>query len=256
MKASILNNKKYKELIYTFASILMLLIIWKLVDLVVNKEILVPSPENTFNEIIQIMKAPYFMLSVINTLRRAIIGFLIALFTGLILGMLGGFFKPIYYLLRPLVLINKAVPTMAMILLALIWLESERAPILVGFVVIFPIIYEGVVQGVRSIDIKLIEMMRQYKVKRPDMLKDLYMPAISSHLTGAMSAAMGLNLKIIIAAEVLSQPKISMGTSFQIEKSNLNTAGVFALSIITIIIAGLLEQALKLFSREHGNGKA
>ncbi|SCY75774.1 ABC transporter permease [Alkaliphilus peptidifermentans] len=249
MKASILKTNNSKELLYSILSILILLIFWKILSMVVDKEILIPSPEKTFIETIRIIRSTNFLVSVMNTLKRALIGFLLALAAGISLGMMGGFSKPIYYLLRPFVLINKAVPTMAMILLALIWLESEKAPILVGFVVIFPVIYENVVQGIRNVDVKLVEMMNIYRVGKLDRLKDLYVPSIRSYLYGGMVAAMGLNLKIIIAAEVLSQPRISMGTSFQIEKASLNTAGVFAWALITILLAGILEQTLKLMKK-------
>lgn len=249
MKASILKNKNFRELLYTMLSIIILLIFWKVVSLIIDKEILVPSPEKTFIEIINIIQSAYFIPSLVNTLKRALVGFIMAVGIGIFLGMMGGLFKPIYYLLRPIVLVNKAVPTMAMILLALIWLESEKAPVLVGFVVIFPIIYENVVQGIRNVDVKLIEMMKIYDVSRWDMIKELYIPSMRTYLYGAMTAAMGLNLKIIIAAEVLSQPRISMGTSFQIEKVNLNTAGVFAWSLITIVLAGVLEQTLRIMRR-------
>lgn len=245
MQVSTLRKNNGKELLYSISSIVALLLLWKLASLIVNNEILIPSPENVLNEVFRISKSSSFLYSIVNTLKRAIIGFLIALTAGTSFGMLGGFYKPLYYLFRPLVLINKAVPTMAIILLALIWLESEKAPILVGFVVIFPVIYESVVQGIRNVDVKLVEMMNIYGIKKLDRLKDLYLPSIRSYLYGGISAAMGLNLKIIIAAEVLSQPRISMGTSFQIERANLNTAGVFAWSVITILLAGLLEQSLK-----------
>ncbi|GAE88212.1 ABC transporter permease [Acetivibrio straminisolvens] len=254
MKISILKNNVFKELIYTVVSIIAMLIIWKIVSVVVNKEVLIPSPEVTLREIIRIVESPAFFGSVLNTSKRAIIGFLIALGTGMLFGMLGGLFKAIYYLLRPFVLIIKAVPTMAMILLTLIWLESEKAPILVGFVVIFPIIYENVVQGIRNVDSKLVEMMKVYNINKLDTIKELYIPSIVSYLNGAMSAAAALNLKIVIAAEVLSQPKLSMGTSFQMEKANLNTAGVFAWSLIAIFMAGVFEQMLRI-TKIARNGK-
>ncbi|MCC5909365.1 MAG: ABC transporter permease subunit [Clostridiaceae bacterium] len=251
MKASILKNKakKEKELLYTILSVMILLLLWKVASVIVDKEILIPSPESTFMEIIRIIQSPNFIVSVMNTLKRALIGFAIALAAGVSLGMVGGFYKPSYYLLRPLVLIIRAAPTMAIILLALIWLQSEKAPILVGFVVIFPVLYENVVQGIRNVDVKLVEMMDIYDIKKLDRLKDLYIPSIRSYLNSGMAAAMGLNLKIIIAAEVLSQPRMSMGTSFQIERVNLNTAGVFAWALITIMLAGILEQGLKIINK-------
>ncbi|TCK92738.1 NitT/TauT family transport system permease protein [Natranaerovirga hydrolytica] len=250
MKTSILNNKKIKEGFYTLIAVIGLIIIWKIISLIVDKEILIPSPESTYQEMIRIITAPNFLLSVWNTLRRAIIGFVIAMTLGITLGMVGGFSNIVYYLFRPFVLMNKAVPTMAIILLALIWLESEKAPILVGFVVIFPILYENTVQGIRNVDKKLLEMMKIYKISRFNQLRDLYLPSIKSYIKGAMSVAIALNLKIIVAAEVLSQPRLSIGTSFQIERVNLNTAGVFAWAFITVILAGGLEQSLKLIRKD------
>ena len=250
MKASISKNKEPKEPLYTLLSVIVLIILWNISANIVDREILIPSPASTLGELIRIISSPNFTTSLINTLKRALIGFVFALGTGVSLGMMGGFSKTMYYLLRPIILINKAVPTMAMILLALIWLQSEKAPILVGFVVIFPVIYESVVQGIRNVDIKLVEMMDIYNIGVIDKFKDLYIPSISSYLYGAMSAAMGLNLKIIIAAEVLSQPRISMGTNFQIERASLNTAGVFAWSLITIVLAAMLEQIIEV-AKKH-----
>ena len=253
MRISILKwrSKRRKDFLYTILSTILLLILWKVVSAIVDKEILIPSPETTFLEVIKIMGSPNFIGAVLNTVKRALIGFIIALGVGVTLGMMAGFSKPIYFLLRPLILINKAVPTMAIILLALIWLQSEKAPILVGFIVIFPVIYESVLQGIRNVDERLVEMMNIYGVNTIDRFKDLYFPSIMSYLYGGISAAMGLNLKIIVAAEVLSQPQISIGTYFQVEKANLNTAGVFAWALITIVLAGILEQGLKIFKKQE-----
>ena len=254
MNAGAFINKRpaLKELLYTLLALGALLIIWQAASVVVGREILIPSPKATFDEVLRIMGGPRFLTAVGNTLKRAVAGFAVALVAGLGLGLAAGFSKPVYYLLRPFVLVNKAVPTMAMILLAIIWLESEKAPVLVSFVVVFPILYENVVQGIRQVDPKLVEMMHVFHQNRWQQLKHLYLPSIGGYLNSGMAAAMALNLKIIIAAEVLSQPRISMGTSFQIERASLNTAGVFAWSFITIVLAALLEQGLRLFKRKMG----
>lgn len=245
MITSIIKNKSYKEVAYTCISVIALIILWKVISVVVGKEIIIPSPESTLERLIFIIKQDNFIPSIMNTLIRTILGFLFAFTLALILGMLSGFFKPVYYLLKPVVLINKAMPTMAVILIALIWLKSEIAPILVGFLVIFPILYSSVILGIRNVDTKLIEMVKMYKLSNTKIIKDIYIPSIKSYLTTAASTAMGLNLKVIIAAEVLSQPRVSIGTSFYIEKVNLNTAGVFAWSIIAILMAGILDGIIK-----------
>ncbi|WFD08894.1 ABC transporter permease [Tepidibacter hydrothermalis] len=248
MKIAISQNR-----LYTMISIVSIIVLWKFLYVLLDNPIMIPSPEVTALEFIKIIKSQNFIIIVTATLTRVIIGFLISFISALILGILSGFFKPIYYLLRPIIVIQKATPTMAIILLAIIWLKSELAPILVGFLIIFPIIYSTVIQGIDSVDVKLIEMAKVYKLSRSAVMKNIYIPSIKSSLMSVASSTIGLNLKVIIAAEVLSQPSVSIGTSFQIEKSNLNTAGVFAWALITIIIAGGFDFIIKLLKSHMKN---
>ena len=227
-------------------SIVSIIVLWKFLSVWVDNPIMIPSPKITFFEFIKIIRSQNFIIIVTATLTRVIIGFLISFISALILGILSGFFKPIYYLLRPVIVIQKATPTMAIILIAIIWLKAELAPILVGFLIIFPIIYSTVIQGIESVDVKLIEMSKVYKLSRLTVMKDIYIPSIKSSLMSIASSTIGLNLKVIIAAEVLSQPSVSIGTSFQIEKANLNTAGVFAWALISIIIASGFDFIIKV----------
>ncbi|WP_207653856.1 ABC transporter permease [Tepidibacter mesophilus] len=243
MKTSISQNR-----LYTMISILSIIVLWKFLSIWLDNPIMIPSTESTFFEFINIIKSKDFDVIIISTLTRVIIGFSISFILALILGILSVFLKPVYYLLRPIIVIQKATPTMAIILLAIIWLKSESAPILVGFLIIFPIIYSTVIQGIQNVDIKLIEMARIYKLRKIVVIKDIYIPYIMSSLISVASATIGLNLKVIIAAEVLSQPRVSIGTSFQIEKANLNTAGVFAWALVSIIIAGGFDLIIKVVS--------
>ncbi|MEW6698557.1 MAG: ABC transporter permease subunit [Bacillota bacterium] len=164
--------------------------------------------------------------------------------TALFLGVLAGFWRPLHYLLNPLVVTIKATPTVSIILLALIWLDTERAPILIGLLIIFPILYTSIATGIQDVDAKLVEMSKMYQVKKSSMVRELYLPSMLPYLLSASSTALGLNLKVIITAEVLSQPNISMGTSLQMEKVYLNTAGVFAWTLIAILIAALFDYVL------------
>lgn len=242
MKISISQNR-----LYTVISIVFIIVLWKFLSIWVDNSIMIPTPKSTVMEFIKIIRSQNFIIIVLSTLVRVMIGFLISFISALILGLLSGFFKPVYYLLKPLIVIQKSIPTMAIILLAIIWLKSEKAPILVGILIIFPIIYATVIQGIKSVDIKLIEMAKVYKLSKMTVMKDIYIPSIRSSIISVASATIGLNLKVIIAAEVLSQPSVSIGTSFQIEKANLNTAGVFAWALVSIIIAGGFDLAIKVF---------
>lgn len=246
MRTSTIKNSSGENKKYILISIGILIILWKIISLWIGKAIILPSPEETIIALVRIIKTPLFIASVYSTLKRIIIGFSFTLFLSIVLGVMSGFYKPVYYLLKPVVTVFKAIPTMAVILLAIIWLESEIAPILVGFLVAFPLLYENVVQGIFSIDIRLVEMARIYKLSTVKTIREIYLPSIKSYLLAGISTALGLTVKVIIAAEVLSQPRISIGTSFQIEKANLNTAGVFAWAVVAIVMAGTFDAIIKL----------
>ncbi len=87
------------------------------------------------------------------------------------------------------------------------------------------------------------------RVAHYHLVKDIYLPSIKPYLLAALSTAAGLNVKVVIAAEVLSQPAVSIGESFQIARANLDTAAVFAWAIIAILIAASFDYAIKLLSR-------
>lgn len=249
MKDYIMKNR-----IYFMISTVVLVLLWKLIAVYVDSSIIIPSPEETLMNLVLIVRAPEFIPSVINTLIRATIGFSISLFTALVLGVISAWIKVIYILLKPVVLLQKSLPTMSIILLAIIWLDSEKAPIIVSFLVIFPIIYSAVVSGIRGIDPKILEMASVYQLSFYKKLRHIYLPSLRTSLFAVASLALGLNLKITIAAEVLSQPHISIGTNFQIEKSTLNTAGVFAWSLIAVILAGSFDYLLKVIEKRSSHG--
>jgi NitT/TauT family transport system permease protein len=66
-----------------------------------------------------------------------------------------------------------------------------------------------------------------------------------------MAVALGLNVKVMIAAEVLSQPARGIGTMFQIERARLNTPGVFAWCAIVVGIAATLDSILAVATRDR-----
>jgi len=241
-------NSTIKDKIYTTLSIIALIIIWKMLAYLINNEVKLPSPETTLENFIMIIKAQGFWKIVFNTIKRSLTSFFIAFSLGTILGILAGAFKPIYYLLKPLATITKATPTISIILLALLWLGS-KAPILIGFLIVFPIIYTNVAEGVRNVNPKLIEMARIYKVTKWRILLELYLPSIIPYIMAGASTALGLNLKVIIAAEVWSDSRVSIGEGLLLEKIAINIPGLFAWSIVAILISAFFDYSLKVLEK-------
>lgn len=248
MKDSIYKNK---AIIWLSAATL--LCGWALAAEMVNNEVIIPTVSSTVVSILEIVRSKHFTRILTSTMSRSCISFLISIILAVFLGVFSGLSRVVHSLLVPLIALFKAVPTMAIIILALIWLGSSSASVLIGVVLVFPMLYESVVEGMLKVDAKLIQMANLYSVSKANMIIDIYMPAVYSYLSLVIGASLGLTLKAVIAGEVLGQPKFSIGGSLQLEKMYLNTSAVFAWIIIVVALSALLEQVIKFFFAKTNN---
>lgn len=239
-----MRNSTIKNNLYTAASIIALLLVWKLLAIYFNQELILPSPEVTALKMWTVIQADNFWPSVELTIGRGILGFLISCLLGVGLGFTASFSPPVYWLLQPWVTVIRTIPVMSVIILAIIWFQTDIVPVFVTFLMIFPIIYSNVLAGIKNIDKRLLEMARMYRVKNRRIISELYLPAILPYLLAGASNAMGITWKVIIAAEILSQPHFAIGTNLMIAKIELETAQVFAWTVIAIVISFIFEYLL------------
>lgn len=241
MRDYIWKNKKY-----TYISIAILTLCWILSSKIVNNDVIIPSPRSTIYSLITIITGENFAKYIFKTLSRSLYSFLISVGLSILIGIPAGIAKVFYNMMIPIVSILKSVPTMAIIILTLIWLSSDTAPILIGIIVVFPILYESVVKGMLNVDGKLIQMANLHSVRIGNIIKDIYIPTVYIYLSSVLGSAFGLTLKSVIAGEVLGQPRFSIGGSLQLEKLYLNTSGVFAWIIVVVILTALIEQGIRI----------
>lgn len=223
---------------------IIIIIFWIIVSRIVDNEVIFPTIKSTIISLIDIIRGPYFFNVIRYSLIRTLVGFTISLILAILIGVLASVFKVILHIMLPIVNFLSSVPTMAIIILALIWLDNEVVPLFVGFIMVFPILYESVLKGIGNVDKNIIEMAELYKVDRIHVIKDIYIPNILYSLNSVFSSTLGLNLKMVIAGEALSQPNYGIGSSLQLEKTYLNTPAVFAWIIIILLISKFLEGLL------------
>ncbi len=237
---------------YVYLAVGGLVLFWALAARLVGNSIIVPSPGETLRNMVQIMTGRQFGAHVSNTLIRSFFSFTISLALAVTLGVASGLYPMVSYIMVPLLSLMRSVPTMAIIILALIWFSSNNAPILIGFIVVFPILYESVYRGMMNVDDRLVQMAKIYGVGQGDMIADIYFPTITMYLGSVIGSALGLTIKSVIAGEVLGQPRFSIGASLQLEKLFLNTSGVFAWIVIIVILSAVLEFVVRLgFTRSE-----
>lgn len=227
------------------------LLIWQVAAFLVAQPILLPSPLETLVELVRMLPEARLYGHIGATLIRSTVALLLSFALAFAFAAAAYARRGIRLFLRPLLLTIRSVPTIAVILLALIWLQSARAPLFVGFLILFPTLYETLLAGFDGIDLRLIEMVRSFGLDRKKRWLALYFPAIGGAIRASIRTGAGLGLKVIIAAEVLSQPRSGIGAAMHLEKIYLNTAGVFAWALVAVLVAGLMEKGFdRLLYRE------
>ena len=234
---------------YTVISCVLFIIIWECIAIFINNDIYLPRIECIFKEVINLVKDKNFYMYVSSSFMRTIISYLCALILSIFLGILTSVYPFFRYLITPVNLFIKTIPTLVLVVLALVWFDKDKAPFVVGFAIIFPILYEGIQNSLCKIDGNIMEMSSVYEVSSFDKFMKIYIPTMKFYLMSIFVSTLSLTFKVVIAGEVHGQPKYGIGSQIQMEKVNFNTTGIFAWIIIIVFISLIFELINKKFNK-------
>jgi NitT/TauT family transport system permease protein len=236
-------NNKIKKIFVIFFWIA----VWEAAAVLINQPLYLPSLSETLSALYRIIFYMDFWKNVGATFLRVLVGLLISFIFGIVLGIISAKSDFIALLFSPFLSTMKAIPTMSIIILALVWLKTGLVPVFVCFILCFPIIYTNTLNGIKSIDTKLIELCDIYKIKRNQRISDVIIPSVKPHILSAVMVCVGLSWKSTIAAEVLSAPALSMGYQLYTTKIYLDIPELFAWTIVVVFFSMLIEKLIKGF---------
>ncbi len=239
-------DKKLIKNIIPLLSVAIIILLWYLLSLEVGKEIIIPAPSSVATSLAQLFGDKMFYKAVGNTLLRTIQSYALALGIALVLAILSALNTVVEKILSPVVIITRTMPTMSIILLALIWLSSGNAPVFVAYLVIFPLLYTGSLDSIKRVDNNLINMAKIYKVGKVNIVTKLYIRETLPSMFSLVRSTLSFTLKLIIAGEVLAHTSSSMGLFMQRSSAYLDTATLIAWTAIAIFLGYLLELIVRL----------
>jgi len=234
-------NKRYISL----ASVICVLVVWKILSLHLRSDFVLPSPEKTLVTTLTLFGNTGFLATVGTTILRGLTGFIISGILGIATGIITGINPNINAFLQPILVTIRSIPVISIILLALIWFHPGAVPVFIGMLTMFPFITTNVSDGIRSIDSELVVMATFYKISRKRIIRELYIPAIMPFIVSGASSALGIGWRAIIIGEVLSQPEYGIGTMMQNAQTFLNVDAVIAWTIIAVLISFIFEKTIR-----------
>jgi len=165
---------------------------------------LVPPPSRILQTFIALTENGELWVHVWATLWRVAVGFVLGAGGGILLGALAGISEMSRRLLDPTLQALRAIPSIAWVPLFILWLgifeASKVALIAVG--VFFPV-YLGIAGAILSVDRKLVEVGRVFRLSRLAQVRRILLPAILPETIIALRSGLGLGFMFVVAAEFM-----------------------------------------------------
>lgn len=221
--------------------VLFWLIIWQLAAMLINKRIILVSPIEALKRLFELCAGGSFVKTVLNSFLRIGGGFAAGAAAGTLAAALSSRLRAAEAVISPLMSAIKAVPVASFIIFALFFLKSSALSFLISSLMVTPVIYEAVFRGIENTDKKLAEAAELFGLSTPRKIRYLYFPSVMPFLTAAFRTASGLAFKSGTAAEVIGQPDFTLGDMLYRAKIYLETADLFAWTIVIILLGKLFE---------------
>lgn len=244
MAGKVLHNNRFKLYVTKIFAICFWLLTWEGLSRSLANDILLPSPIAVMQSLMELMVSPVFWQTILFSSLRIIIGFLLALIIGMVLALISYRNRFVKELFMPFMKTIQAMPVASFIILALVWIHSKNLSVLTSFLMVMPLVYSNVLQGLLSADQKLLQMAKVFHLNRKKKIMAIYLPSITPFFISAISVGIGLCWKAGIAAEVIGIPTGSIGQQLYEAKLNLMIKELFAWTIVIIIISILFEKAV------------
>lgn len=204
--------------------------------------LLLASPAAVLYRLGQLAVTAAFWQTVGWSAARIFGGFLLSTLLAVLLAALAAWKNGVGELLAPLVAVIKAVPVASFIILALVWVESDALASLISFIMVLPVVYHNVREGLDAVDGQLLEMAHAFSLSRWKIFRCCYLPVLAPFVLSALTSALGLAWKSGIAAEVLGRPVRAIGRQIYDAKIYLETEDLFAWTLVVILLSILLEK--------------
>ncbi len=165
---------------------------------------LVPPPSVIFNTFAELARTGELQRHAAATLARVAAGFGIGVAVGTLLGAITGYSLFLRRLLDPTLQALRAIPSIAWIPLFILWLgifETSKV-VLIAVGVFFPV-YLGVMGAVMSVDRKIVEVGRAFRLSGTAMVRRILLPAVLPAYVIALRSGLGLGWMFVVAAEFM-----------------------------------------------------
>jgi sulfonate transport system permease protein len=165
---------------------------------------LAPPPSVIFATFADLARTGELQRNALVTLARVAAGFGIGVAFATVLGAAAGYSPLVRRLLDPTIQALRAIPSIAWVPLFILWLgifEASKVT-LIAVGVFFPV-YLGLMGAIQSVDRKLVEVGRAFRLSDAEMVRRILLPAVLPAYVISLRSGLGLGWMFVVAAELM-----------------------------------------------------
>lgn len=227
-------------------ALVLALAIWQLIYLSGFKSGILPGPAATLPDLWHQLHTAQFWSALGTTLRRAVIGFAIALVIGTVVGALVSRIKPLRAAVGSLITAVQTLPSIVWVPFAIILFGATTQAIL--FVIVMtaaPAIANGLIAGADYLPPLLLRAGKIMGLRRVSLYRHVIMPATLPAFMGGLKQGWAFGWHGLVAAEIvviiLGQP--SLGVLLSNDQDQADMAGAISI-ILVILVIGIVVDLL------------
>ena len=195
-----------------------------------------PSPLSVLRGLVDIVRTGEIWTHTAASLARIVVGFGGAVLIALALGLLAFLSHAARAVVHDIVAVLNSTSVFVWIVLSIIWFGlSNMAPIFTTFMITLPVVASNLVEGVESVDRRLLEMGDVYRLSGREKFVSIVVPSIVPYLVAGMKVGFGLALKVSVIAEIFG---VTTGIGYVMNYSReiLATQMVFVWALVMILV--------------------
>jgi sulfonate transport system permease protein len=165
---------------------------------------LVPPPSVIWATLADLAWSGELYRHALATGLRVLSGFTLGVLTGTLLGAITAYWQLARRLVDPTLQALRAIPSIAWVPLFILWFGIFEASkiILIAVGVFFPV-YLGVLGAILSVDRKIVEVGRIFRLSGAAMVRRILLPAALPAYVVSLRAGLGLGWMFVVAAEIM-----------------------------------------------------
>ena len=195
-----------------------------------------PSPAAVLRGLGEIVQSGEVWKHTGASLGRIAVGFGGAVVVALGMGLLGFLSRTARGAVHDILAVLNSTSVFVWIVISIIWFGlSNWAPIFTTFMITLPVIASNLVEGVESVDHRLLEMGDVYRLSGGQKFTAIVVPSTVPYLVAGMKVGFGLALKVSVVAEIFGVTS-GIGYIMNYSREILATQMVFVWAIVMVLV--------------------